>query len=81
LSSSGSSSQEYADYQVMLVRDVRRAVDYLASRPDLQGGGRRAGRAPRAEMIRESLAWLDNYLGPVQSAATEARELPVSGRR
>ncbi len=32
-------------------------------------------------MIRESLAWLDNYLGPVQSAATEARELPVSGRR
>jgi len=24
---------------------------------------------PRAELIRESLAWLDKYLGPVEPAA------------
>jgi dienelactone hydrolase len=32
---SGDPTQEYADYQVTLVRDVRRSLDYLASRPDL----------------------------------------------
>jgi hypothetical protein len=24
---------------------------------------------PRTELVRESLAWLDKYLGPVQTAA------------
>jgi eukaryotic-like serine/threonine-protein kinase len=32
---SGDPTQEYADYQVMVVRDVRRSLDYLASRPDI----------------------------------------------
>ena len=32
---SGDPTQEYADYQVMVVRDVRRALDYLASRSDI----------------------------------------------
>jgi formylglycine-generating enzyme required for sulfatase activity/cephalosporin-C deacetylase-like acetyl esterase/predicted Ser/Thr protein kinase len=159
---SGEPTQEYADYQVMAVRDVRRSLDYLASRPDIdsrrvafQGlswGGFVApivlavehrfaaaivilgglddvnrprpevdllnyaprvrlpvlmlnGRydlvfplessvrpmfqllrtppgdkvlrvyesdhmVPRAELIRESLAWLDKYLGPVEPAAS-----------
>jgi cephalosporin-C deacetylase-like acetyl esterase len=158
---SGDPTQEYADYQVMVVRDVRSAIDYLASRPDIDSrkvafeglswGGFVApivlavehrfaaaivvlgglddvnrprpevdllnyaprvrlpvlmlnGRydlvfplessvrpmfqllgsppgdkvlrvyesdhmIPRAELIRESLAWLDKYLGPVQTAA------------
>jgi dienelactone hydrolase len=157
---SGDPTQEYADYQVKLVGDVRRSLDYLASRPDIdsrkvayQGfswGGRIApmvlavenrfaaaivvlagfdverprpevylpnyaprvrlpvlmlsGRydlrfplessarplyerlgtppgdkvlrvyesdhsVPRSELIRESLAWLDKYLGPVEPAA------------
>jgi formylglycine-generating enzyme required for sulfatase activity/cephalosporin-C deacetylase-like acetyl esterase/predicted Ser/Thr protein kinase len=163
---SGDPTQEYADYQVMIVRDVRRALDYLASRPDvdsrrvafegLSWGGFVAsivlaveprfaaaivvlgglddidrprpevdllnyaprvklpvlmlnGRydlvfplessarpmfqllgtprgdkvlrvydsdhmVPRSELIRESLAWLDKYLGPVPTAATLAAE-------
>ncbi len=161
---SGDPTQEYADYQVKVVGDVRRSLDYLASRPDInsrrvayQGfswGGLVApivlavenrfaaavvvlggldpwarprpevdlpnyaprvklpvlmlnGRydlvfplessarplferlgtppgdkvlrvyesdhmVPRAELIRESLAWLDRYLGPVEPAATAA---------
>jgi eukaryotic-like serine/threonine-protein kinase len=32
---SGDPTQEYADYQVMIVRDVRRSLDYLASRADI----------------------------------------------
>ena len=32
---SGDPTQEYADYQVMIVRDVRRSLDYLASRSDI----------------------------------------------
>jgi cephalosporin-C deacetylase-like acetyl esterase len=35
LHDSGDPTQEYADYQVMVVRDVRRALDYLASRSDI----------------------------------------------
>jgi dienelactone hydrolase len=158
---SGDPTQEYADYQVTVVRDVRRSLDYLASRPDIDGrrvayegfswGGSVApmvlavekrfaaaiivlggldevdrprpevdlpnyaprvrlpvlmlnGRydlvfplessarplferlgtppsdkvlrvyesdhgIPRTELVRESLAWLDKYLGPVESAA------------
>jgi dipeptidyl aminopeptidase/acylaminoacyl peptidase len=29
---------------------------------------------PRNEVIRESLAWLDKYLGPVQAAAAPAAD-------
>jgi len=32
---SGDPTREYADYQVALVRDVRRALDFLESRPDI----------------------------------------------
>ena len=32
---SGAPTQEYADYQVTLVRDVRRSLDYLASRSEI----------------------------------------------
>jgi cephalosporin-C deacetylase-like acetyl esterase len=32
---SGAPTREYADYQVVLVRDVRRALDFLVSRPDI----------------------------------------------
>ncbi len=35
LHDSGDPTQEYADYQVMVVRDVRRSLDYLASRSDI----------------------------------------------
>jgi dienelactone hydrolase len=158
---SGDPTQEYADYQVKVVRDVRRSLDYLASRSDIDSrrvayygfswGGSIApivlavenriatavvvlgglppwarprpevdlpnyapgvklpvlmlnGRydlvfplessarplferlgtpprdkvlrvyesdhsIPRSELIRESLAWLDRYLGPVEPAA------------
>ncbi len=157
---SGDPTQEYADYQVKVTGDVRRSLDYLASRPDIDvrrvafyglswggfvapivlavenrfaaavlvlGGldpwirprpevdlsnyaprvrvpvlmlngrydmicplessvrpmfeqlGTPAGdklvrvydtdhSVPRSELIRESLAWLDKYLGPVQPA-------------
>jgi formylglycine-generating enzyme required for sulfatase activity/cephalosporin-C deacetylase-like acetyl esterase len=163
---SGDPTQEYADYQVKVTGDVRRSLDYLASRPDIDSrrvafcglswGGFVApivlavenrfraavlvlggldpwirprpevdvsnyaprvrlpvlmlnGRydmicplessvrpmyqllgtpprdkvlrvyesdhmVPRAELIRESLAWLDKYLGPVEpAAAAQAR--------
>jgi formylglycine-generating enzyme required for sulfatase activity/dienelactone hydrolase len=37
---------------------------------------------PRTEVIRESLAWLDRYLGPVEAAAAPAAEAtPSSGAR
>jgi eukaryotic-like serine/threonine-protein kinase len=163
---SGDPTQEYAEYQVMVVRDVRRSLDYLASRSDIDGrrlayqgfswGGLVApmllaveprfaaaivgaggldpwarprpevdlpnyaprvrlpvlmlnGRydlvvpldssarsmfellgtspedkvsrvydsdhaIPRNEFIRESLAWLDKYLGPVEPAAVEPQD-------
>jgi dipeptidyl aminopeptidase/acylaminoacyl peptidase len=32
---SGDPTQDYVDYQVMIVRDVRRSLDYLGSRPDI----------------------------------------------
>jgi dipeptidyl aminopeptidase/acylaminoacyl peptidase len=32
---SGDPTREYADYQVVLVRDVRRSLDFLESRPDI----------------------------------------------
>jgi len=35
---------------------------------------------PRAELIRESLAWLDKYLGPVQTAAAQTTEAKPSPR-
>jgi dienelactone hydrolase len=161
LHDSGDPTQEYVDYQVMVVRDVRRSLDYLASRPDIDsrrvayegfswggyvapivlavenrfaaaivvlGGLEQLARprpeadllnyaprirlpvlmlngrydlvfpleasarpmfdymrtpprdkvlrvydsdhsVPRTELVRESLAWLDKYLGPVQTAA------------
>ncbi len=34
---SGDPTQEYADYQVRVVRDVRRSLDYLGSRSDVDG--------------------------------------------
>jgi len=163
---SGEPTQEYADYQVMVVRDVRRSLDHLASRPDIDsrrvayegfswgsyvapivlavenrfaaaivllGGldhvarprpevdlpnyaprvklpvlmlngrydlvfplessarplferlgtppGEKAQRVyesdhgiPRTELVRESLAWLDKYLGPVEPAAAAASQ-------
>jgi cephalosporin-C deacetylase-like acetyl esterase len=167
---SGDATQEYADYQVMVVRDVRRALDYLASRTDIDSrrvafeglswGGFVApivlavehrfaaaivvlgglddidrprpevdllnyaprvklpvlmlnGRydlvfplessvrpmfqllgtppgdkvlrvyetdhgIPRAELIRESLAWLDTYLGPVRTASAPTADTTPS---
>jgi dienelactone hydrolase len=35
LHDSGDPTQEYVDYQVTIVRDLRRSLDYLASRPDI----------------------------------------------
>jgi dienelactone hydrolase len=35
LHDSGDPTQEYVDYQVAIVRDLRRSLDYLASRPDI----------------------------------------------
>ncbi len=167
---SGDPTQEYVDYQVMVVRDVRRSLDYLASRPDIDsrrvafegfswggsvapivlavenrfaaaivvlGGLDDVGRPrpevdllnyaprvrlpvlmlngrydlvfplessvrplferlgtppgdkvlrvyesdhgiPRTELVRESLAWLDKYLGPVQTAAAPAADATPS---
>ncbi len=35
LHDSGDPTQEYVDYQVTIVRDLRRSLDYLGSRPDI----------------------------------------------
>lgn len=44
------------------VQDLGRTLDYLESRADIE-----AGHLPltRADLIRETLEWLDRYHGPV----------------
>jgi cephalosporin-C deacetylase-like acetyl esterase len=44
---SGDPTQEYADYQVMIVRDVRRSVEYLRSRSDID----------HQKLVFEGMSW------------------------
>jgi len=57
---SGDPTQEFADYQVMVVRDVQRSVDYLASRSDID---------PR-RLVFEGMSW-GGYVAPMVLAVEQ----------
>jgi cephalosporin-C deacetylase-like acetyl esterase len=58
LHDSGDPTQEYVDYQVTVVRDVRRSLDYLASRPDIDSH----------RVAYEGFSW-GSYVAPIVLAA------------
>jgi formylglycine-generating enzyme required for sulfatase activity/cephalosporin-C deacetylase-like acetyl esterase len=57
---SGDPTQEFADYQVALVRDVQRSVDYLASRSDID----------RRRLVFEGMSW-GGYVAPMVLAVEQ----------